>query len=666
MASHDLVPAPVTWRWSPESHKYYEQEATRTLDQATPFLRSLGTHEQCQAMRMQILRAGAAGDWGDLHLLSKRNWLSDDPETRARVLRDTARGFQQDDRHKRLGLLTSPGDLATNYRPGWWKSNVARVPDGIDLDFFTPRMAYQTWLALTTEGDMFWDDFKSYGEDDERIPRCAAALIDGQSAFFWQLSDCFESLIQKIAKGEGPVPSCVGECIALHLTLTAVKGWGDGSGGSLCEQLDDDKLFQSLPKMPNDSNFAAWYGWRGPLGDQLNRIARPLDLYTPKGFDAWAPVANDVLERHARYNPFRAESRQRLNDIGQFDHVKWDAWVSAGDERRQAEQKFRQGVHVPQQVLAEHADHTEPNQWFRPFPTDQDLEDDDEFYARIENVVASLPGLPINRTDGATLHIGVKPFEGGESCFLVTIEAHIMLPGLTNPIGRIEGHGVQRDISVGWDMQRQRDFFWTCDAVSEEFINAVLTFCDLERAAAIKTQLKAAPCNIPDSCDTGPLICIHSVRVDSAHRGRHIGIDALDILLKNIRWSIAVMDAAPMAGSGEETAEQLTAKCEAYSRYFEKLGFVKNVPGGYPADVPSHSDPDKPRFHWLSHAQFSSRVPESQRCIVCLDAPKEMAMVHGDSAHTVCCRACTTAIRAANNECPVCRQSISAVFRNFQ
>jgi hypothetical protein len=619
----------------------------------------------------------------DWNLLSKRRWLDEDPSVRSDVLRDTARGFQRSAREEKFGLLSTPGDLVTNYREGWWEGKAATSardtllggPQSLKLDFFTPRMAYQTWLGLTIEGDMFVDDFGSYAVDDERIPCCARNLIDGKSAFFWQLSDCFESLIQKIAKGEGPVLSCVGECIALHITLAAVKGFGDGSGGSVCEQLEDDEIFQSLPVMPNDTNFGAWYGWRGPLDGRVGHVARPLALYKPTGFDEWAPVSNDVLEREERYNPFSAANRGRPQQhLDRFDHVGSEAWHSACGEQREAEKRFRQGVAVPTQVLAERADYTEPNQWFRPFPTAvsaDEYDDDDLYYDSLDESVTSLPGLPLNRTDGATLHIGLSPFEDGENCFLVTINAFIKLPGVVKPIGEIRGYGVQRSASGHWDEQTERAFFWSCDAVSEEYINAVLTFCDLPRRAAIKQELKAAPCNIPDSCDTGPLISIESVTVDPAHRGQHIGIDALDTLLKNIRWSIAIIDASPMYGSGEETEEQYQTKRLAYRRYFERLGFVMNVPGGYPAEgMMEHvamepGEAEQPRYHWLSYAQFSTRTPESELCVVCMEAPREMALVHGDTAHTVCCRKCTAAIQAADNKCPACMQPISAVFRNF-
>eukprot|EP01052_Picozoa_sp_SAG31_P004104 SAG31_NODE_167_length_21485_cov_31.094922_2_plen_483_part_00 len=431
-ASPTRMPPPTSWRWSPESQRYYEQLATDDLDALASFLRTIGTAEQCRAEMMRVQPFSAEWD-----LLAKFPWLTDDTRGRARVLRNQTRAVQQWHREKELGLLSSPGDLARNYQKNWWRrANTVWGRSGMNLDFFTPRMAYQTWLGLTIQADMFWDDFGNYADDEDRIPPCAKSLVDGQSAFFWQLLDCFESLTQKIAKGEGPFLSCVGECIALHITVQSIMGFGDGTGGSISDQLEDDDTFQSLPVMTDDTNFRAWYGWNGPLGHCLDSVARPLALYTPSGFDQWAPVSEDVLERCERFNPFSASNRAARADKDSFDHVRSEAWHEACREEEEALIRFRQRVKSPAQVVAERADYTDPVQWFRPFPSTGDAlgDNDDEIRDRS---VATQTGIPLNRDDGASLHIGMRPFEEEDTCFLVFVCAYIKLPGIVEPVGEI-------------------------------------------------------------------------------------------------------------------------------------------------------------------------------------------------------------------------------------
>ena len=150
--------------------------------------------------------------------------------------------------------------------------------------------------------------------------------------------------------------------------------------------------------------------------------------------------------------------------------------------------------------------------------------------------------------------------------------------------------------------------------------------------------------------------------------GRHLGLDAVATLLQNIRWSIAIMDVSPLTGGSDacESEEAHRVKVAAYRRYFERLHFKPGVPGGY---APSRQEPEpeeeESRYHWMSWAQFSARTSASQLCVVCMEAPQQMAMIHGDTAHTVCCRDCTTRIQARTNQCPICKAPISAVVRNF-
>jgi hypothetical protein len=57
--------------------------------------------------------------------------------------------------------------------------------------------------------------------------------------------------------------------------------------------------------------------------------------------------------------------------------------------------------------------------------------------------------------------------------------------------------------------------------------------------------------------------------------------------------------------------------------------------------------------------------PAERICVVCMDGPREAAIVHGPTAHTVCCMACARALKARGETCPVCRARIDAVLQNF-
>ena len=56
----------------------------------------------------------------------------------------------------------------------------------------------------------------------------------------------------------------------------------------------------------------------------------------------------------------------------------------------------------------------------------------------------------------------------------------------------------------------------------------------------------------------------------------------------------------------------------------------------------------------------SRDVPDSE-CVICCDAPKVATLVHGDSGHFCCCLACARRLDC----CPICRQPISMVIRQF-
>lgn len=72
---------------------------------------------------------------------------------------------------------------------------------------------------------------------------------------------------------------------------------------------------------------------------------------------------------------------------------------------------------------------------------------------------------------------------------------------------------------------------------------------------------------------------------------------------------------------------------------------------------------------WLIRRRRASKqngsAPNPATCVVCLVAPVEATFVHGLSGHTVCCMNCAQAVRGAGGQCPICRQQVQAVIRNF-
>ena len=268
--------------------------------------------------------------------------------------------------------------------------------------------------------------------------------------------DCFESLLQEIAKGEGPVFDCVGECVALHMTLVGVQD-------PEILYLEEDEDYQNLPTMPGDNNFSAWYH-NGPF---RNLSVRPLDLFTPSGFDHWAPIPKLLRERERQ--EYEAMRRSRTSD-----HAALESWQSTSDDVTEFEKRYHDRVSDSAQSVAENAVFTKLTQWFKQFSVGERVENEDKPDDAV--IASSLPAVSLNREDGATLHIGLSPFEdrlGPIACHLVTINAYIKLPGVVAPVGDISGYAVQRG-SGWWD---PRQFHCCCDAVSEEFINAILTFC---------------------------------------------------------------------------------------------------------------------------------------------------------------------------------------------
>ena len=53
------------------------------------------------------------------------------------------------------------------------------------------------------------------------------------------------------------------------------------------------------------------------------------------------------------------------------------------------------------------------------------------------------------------------------------------------------------------------------------------------------------------------------------------------------------------------------------------------------------------------------------KCVICLDKPRDASLIHGHTAHLVCCYECAIIQKATSNSCPVCRRRIQHVVKNF-
>ncbi|KAL1525412.1 hypothetical protein AB1Y20_020271 [Prymnesium parvum] len=56
---------------------------------------------------------------------------------------------------------------------------------------------------------------------------------------------------------------------------------------------------------------------------------------------------------------------------------------------------------------------------------------------------------------------------------------------------------------------------------------------------------------------------------------------------------------------------------------------------------------------------------DDSSCCVCMAAPRNASLVHGETAHICCCIECARTLKARGNSCPICNETIDAVLRNF-
>ena len=105
------------------------------------------------------------------------------------------------------------------------------------------------------------------------------------------------------------------------------------------------------------------------------------------------------------------------------------AWQQMVDRIKQ---QFREQVKVPDQTAAQAASYTAPAEWFKDYPLELDpltgnnsasqssgSEDDDTPFEFSGGALYShLPEISLNRADGATIRIGISPFDEGLSLSL--------------------------------------------------------------------------------------------------------------------------------------------------------------------------------------------------------------------------------------------------------
>lgn len=67
-------------------------------------------------------------------------------------------------------------------------------------------------------------------------------------------------------------------------------------------------------------------------------------------------------------------------------------------------------------------------------------------------------------------------------------------------------------------------------------------------------------------------------------------------------------------------------------------------------------DPDDTKYDDLD---------DSEKCIVCINRPKNATIVHGHTGHICCCLSCAYALQRRGDPCPICRAPIDRVIKQY-
>ena len=529
---------PTSWRWSPEAQAYYEALAQEQIDemvrQGKPLPRGSWQWEFGSSSAgpstggddAQRIREATVELAARLRSRDRTRWLQD-----IRTPADFSALY-----HRSEPATTGPGPRsAINFGVPKWHNH------------FSPRLAYRTWNQLCIkeddlkefgysrmlpkcvrdlvdeEGAFFWQLIDCFTSLRIKLNEGRGVHVANTGETASKLSclhNVFVSARKCRCKLMRGVPT--GEFFALYL---AVHNMNDGNEQD--ELLEDDDAFVALPEWPHDQAgrscdeyLRIFLANSGPLGNKspARRVCAPFALCEPSFMEDWAPVPEDVRRLQA---DAEAEALQQSSGLDALLRTDSDgngmptgaamaasrvgesvAWQQMVDRIKQ---QFREQVKVPEQTAAQAASYTAPAEWFKDYPRldpltgnnsasqspdsdqrafDVEEEDDTPFEFSGGALYSHLPDISLNRADGATIRIGISPFDEGsrwgdsapvmgQSFNSAEIVGFIMLPGMTRPVGRIHANAVERD-AHSWGSHS--DFFWACDAISEEFVNAVLTF----------------------------------------------------------------------------------------------------------------------------------------------------------------------------------------------
>ncbi len=61
----------------------------------------------------------------------------------------------------------------------------------------------------------------------------------------------------------------------------------------------------------------------------------------------------------------------------------------------------------------------------------------------------------------------------------------------------------------------------------------------------------------------------------------------------------------------------------------------------------------------------SGPTPKDEFCMVCRVRPKDATILHGATGHVCCCLACAQDLHGRQARCPICRDPIDSVIRQF-
>uniref|UniRef100_H2Y155 RING-type domain-containing protein n=1 Tax=Ciona intestinalis TaxID=7719 RepID=H2Y155_CIOIN len=82
-----------------------------------------------------------------------------------------------------------------------------------------------------------------------------------------------------------------------------------------------------------------------------------------------------------------------------------------------------------------------------------------------------------------------------------------------------------------------------------------------------------------------------------------------------------------------------------------------------------HLDPADPTLRSETSSASTSSMNETSSfpglCNICRNNPNDATMVHGNNGHQFCCFRCAKRLKRKGKSCPVCRQPIMLVLRNY-